>query len=718
MDNQQSQVFLIHEDGSISMRPPWLSDQPFVGGVDDFLNNDRSSLDFQPIQAQNSQCLIPPKPPMNSTISERGTTDCGEHISESCRLTEKRRARVTTHISIFKILHDWWLEALSFLLVLSLLLVMIATIYPHQGCLLPQWPYSISINSLLSVYVLMLKGAMLLITAEGLSQLKWAWYRQARPLADLQTYDMVSRGPLGSLRLLWYFHKGHITSSTGACITIAALIIDPFTQQVIRYKTCWAPRLGSQAFIPRTNIFNEQYSYRSAGMSMVTDGMQAAIIAGIFHSNAVNIPVHCVTGNCTFLTQYQSVGYCSKCTDITDQLIVSNAKFYDQDQPKNSNCSRSSLRVKTSLPSGLYTNHHQMPCVEDCDTTLFAMSSWFSTKIQTILGSTKYIDHEKKDCSDPKMKESWSCSNLSYGAAECELYPCVRSYSANVTGGRLMESVISEYKFKEEPDYWSAIYVDCLPEPDRQSLISTGYIIDRDMPWIQYNMSLDDYNRTIKEDNTTLSAPHEYIYAADFSSERALYVYMQGLLNNSIYELDLGEPGVNVMQAFYKYGAVNFNTVDAMFKKISQSITVYIRQTGFLPFNAPATGQVFHQETCVEVNWPWLTLPAALVLLTTFFFSAMVFETRRGGRPTHNWKSSPLPLLFHGLEAETLDRHGYGEIYDLGEMERSAKGLHVRLEPTQKGWRLTEVETVHAEDSRPCTRHFFKFKSGRQVPAS
>jgi hypothetical protein len=111
MDDQQSQVFLIREDGSISMRPPWTSDQPFVGGVDDSLNNDRNSPDFQSIQAQNSRCLIPPKPPMSSTISDRGTTDCGEHISESCRLTEKRRARATTHISIFKILHDWWLEA-------------------------------------------------------------------------------------------------------------------------------------------------------------------------------------------------------------------------------------------------------------------------------------------------------------------------------------------------------------------------------------------------------------------------------------------------------------------------------------------------------------------------------------------------------------------------------------------------------------------------------
>jgi hypothetical protein len=32
---------------------------------------------------------------------------------------------------------------------------------------LPQWPYSLSINSLISIYVVILKAAMLLVLAQG-----------------------------------------------------------------------------------------------------------------------------------------------------------------------------------------------------------------------------------------------------------------------------------------------------------------------------------------------------------------------------------------------------------------------------------------------------------------------------------------------------------------------------------------------------------------------
>jgi len=48
------------------------------------------------------------------------------------------------------------------------LIAIIITLRPHQDKPLPQWPYNISVNSLISIYVVILKGAVLLVTAEGL----------------------------------------------------------------------------------------------------------------------------------------------------------------------------------------------------------------------------------------------------------------------------------------------------------------------------------------------------------------------------------------------------------------------------------------------------------------------------------------------------------------------------------------------------------------------
>ena len=80
--------------------------------------------------------------------------------------------------------------------------VILAIVYPRQGLPLPQWPYSISVNSLIAVLTVIMKAAVLLVTAEGLSQLKWQWFRRERPLAHLVTYDKASRGPWGSLELM------------------------------------------------------------------------------------------------------------------------------------------------------------------------------------------------------------------------------------------------------------------------------------------------------------------------------------------------------------------------------------------------------------------------------------------------------------------------------------------------------------------------------------
>src|ERR1700722_1247294 len=133
----------------------------------------------------------------------------------------------------------------------------IAIVYPHQNLPLPKWPYNISINSLLAVILVVMKAAMLLITAEGLSQLKWAWFKRRRTLQDLTRHDNASREPFGSLLLLWTLRSRNIVASISAFVTLAALAIDPFAQQVVRYYQCSIPIPKVNATIPRTNVYQE-----------------------------------------------------------------------------------------------------------------------------------------------------------------------------------------------------------------------------------------------------------------------------------------------------------------------------------------------------------------------------------------------------------------------------------------------------------------------------
>lgn len=52
-------------------------------------------------------------------------------------------------------------------LVVGALLAIFATIAPFERQPLEQWPYRLSINSLVSFYVVVLKAAMLLVVASG-----------------------------------------------------------------------------------------------------------------------------------------------------------------------------------------------------------------------------------------------------------------------------------------------------------------------------------------------------------------------------------------------------------------------------------------------------------------------------------------------------------------------------------------------------------------------
>lgn len=60
----------------------------------------------------------------------------------------------------------WWLELTSCLLVVTMIAALVGTIQPHQGQPLPRWPYSLSINTVVSFYSEAMRAAMILVLGE------------------------------------------------------------------------------------------------------------------------------------------------------------------------------------------------------------------------------------------------------------------------------------------------------------------------------------------------------------------------------------------------------------------------------------------------------------------------------------------------------------------------------------------------------------------------
>jgi hypothetical protein len=183
------------------------------------------------------------------------------------------------------------------------------------------------------------------------------------------------------------------------------------------------------------------------------------------------------------------------------------------------------------------------------------------------------------------------------------------------------------------------------------------------------------------------------VYKFDPQSFRDVGYFLWNNFNASIITEGDVSGGVSIAQAFYDAGNANFDGIRTTFESTAQSMTIHIRHVGNTSHSAPALGQVIRQETCVQVQWIWLTFPAAVVLMLVVFFGAMIWQTGRDVHRVHGWKSSTLALIYHGLDREVQDRPGYGVLVRDRDMEEEARRMQVRLRPTKKGWLFEEEDT-------------------------
>lgn len=180
---------------------------------------------------------------------------------------------------------------------------------------------------------------------------------------------------------------------------------------------------------------------------------------------------------------------------------------------------------------------------------------------------------------------------------------------------------------------------------------------------------------------------------SSFLDELYLDKVMAGAYGPSATMSTMGDVWI---KRLYNNGAATVDTVETNFRQLAKSINTFMRKnnsTVDAAFEAKtiyATGSANKTETCILVQWAWLSFSASLVLLTVVFLSLTVWKTRgaHGLEAAKGvWKSSILAVLFSGLnERARRDCRAPGK---KSEMIQCAEGIKVALNPTEHGWRLT-----------------------------
>ncbi|KAL8294630.1 hypothetical protein RB597_007752 [Gaeumannomyces tritici] len=157
----------------------------------------------------------------------------------------------------------WWWEigACALSLVSTVLLFVLLALVEDMA--LESWPLPIQINSVIAVLTAVARTAMVVPLAACISQLKWGHF-ELRPnrLGHLQDYDNASRGPWGSLRILFNLKVRDWLAWALALWTVVSLGISPSAQQILEFPPRRVPLGNTTATIAQASGYWAKEAFR------------------------------------------------------------------------------------------------------------------------------------------------------------------------------------------------------------------------------------------------------------------------------------------------------------------------------------------------------------------------------------------------------------------------------------------------------------------------
>lgn len=193
-----------------------------------------------------------------------------------------------------------------------------------DGKMYQDWEYSISPNAVASVIVTIAKGAVLIPVSSCLSQMKWNHSEsRPRPIYNMQMLDQASRGPWGAIEVIWRVKPGLAT--VGAILTILAVAVDPFAQQILAFPSNRVQLHNETAYVQaahgyitawsRAGDFRLEGTQHELSPNEIEPTMQLAILNGLAQTYKPLGPV-CPTKDCEY-PDFVTFGTCSTCEDVT-----------------------------------------------------------------------------------------------------------------------------------------------------------------------------------------------------------------------------------------------------------------------------------------------------------------------------------------------------------------------------------------------------------------
>lgn len=601
----------------------------------------------------------------------------------------------------------------------------------YDGQRTPDWGATINLSTLVAVIATLIRALLVFVVAEIIGQAKWDYFAgngrhtddtPMRRLIQTSRFNDASQGSIGAVRLLPTICRDPATL-LAVMIMILSMGTGPFAQQAIQTQSCQLPVDGAKAFLPiARNITAGRGGLFSVFSPLDKPNVHAALQSALAPDNEeIGSPISmgCPTGNCTFQNiiggLYSTLGFCSSCVD-TSPLITSTGwtLIRQEDELRLGDEAFQIIGEPT-----FYRASYILPDGTLAKASLSNMTMPYSQGAEMLASPTQVMGLDwAGDLVSPEMmalsqaalanvtilSPTWLPTNSGYTdyvAASCTLYPCLRSYNARVTSGKLDEILVS--KVPAVTNVATRFTPNATTEAVQQWVYGNA-TTEAIQQWIYGNTSVknDDYgiyssdlgavkspclvNGTVwtkadqsssfnmqrvillhpeLESNTApsvkienIKAPAECIYGMNLPAMADFSAYMVGALFDgncsATWEIDspenttrmeCGEP--DWLARFYNKEGT---TVDSIIKRIEAFTDRLSNKLRMGLFNNPEAvyGQVLQATVCSKIQYSWLTFPAVLVAVTSGLLAWTMFQSLRRRGCEMVWKTSILPFLFYG----------------------------------------------------------------------
>lgn len=604
-----------------------------------------------------------------------------EHSVPDSRTDEKSFSRI--HRWFTRYADSWWPEMLSIIFSLTATTAISVILMAFNGSIAPHIFMGLTLNAIISILATASRAALLFAISNALGQTKWIWLSGEWPktLDVAETLDSASRGPLGSLQIL--LATGRLSSaSIGATLTILALALDPFVQQLVVYEAGLNYQPSSDVQVAQVYT----WASRKDPFMSYTKALNAAI-----WTNELELPVHCASANCTW-DSFRSLHVFHECRatewSFTD---ICNLDFYTKDIERmvynrtsgsgteaanyyftSFNCTaRSSTNDTFEVPIQVraYTN------VSNNNALQFHISAFPSFQIIRLIRNKGYqwggwpyggpkepsstplplitfvqlgFQNESITTTTSGVNETRHVLRISE-ATECSLDLGLGDRQVTVINGKVQTNVTNRTQGKK-----------------------TAYTLPSGDPlecWVPLTTPIEalselSYDQLIagskKDFWFCTQGPQNTLFVKTLEQSLTgsrLVDYTRNIRNESFFS-EVNEDSLKAtVQAVYRNG---FRT---SIERITQSMSNSMAQLdGDVTLIEGMSGR---NISIVRIRWTWLALPILLNFGSIIFLLLVSAFSYNGNVPL--WKSSVNALLYHGFEAPPTSQGSLRSVADMND---------------------------------------------------